>query len=106
MPPGASMLPPVNIIHNRYRINAVADERPGSTIYRGRDDQTGRFVLIAALPATDDEAREDLALVAGQIATLQNDVLLRLTDHFAEGEQYYLVCDDLGGQDLERTLRM
>src|SRR5258706_6970702 len=99
------MLPPDFTIHNRYRVNAVVDERPGSWVYRGRDDQSGRFVLIAALPAEGDEAHEDLALVAGQIATVRNDVLLPLIDHFAEGDRYYLVCDDPGGQDLERTLR-
>jgi WD40 repeat protein len=99
------MLPPDFIIHNRYRVNAIVDERPGSAVYRGRDDQTGRFVLLAVLPSEGDEAREDLALIAGQIAALQNDALLRLTDHFAEGEQYYLVCDDPGGQDMERVLR-
>src|SRR5262245_61529718 len=100
------MLPPDFTINNRYRINAVIDERPGSAVYRGRDDQSGRFVLLAALPAESDEAREDLALLAGQIATLQSDALLPLTDHFAEGDTYYLACDDPGGQDLERVLRM
>jgi serine/threonine protein kinase len=100
------MLPPDFTINNRYRINATIDERPGSAVYRGRDDQTGRFVLLAALPAEGDEAHEDLGLLAGQVAALQSDALLRLTDHFAVGDQYYLVCDDPGGQDLERALRM
>ncbi|HET9223639.1 MAG TPA: hypothetical protein VFO07_14095 [Roseiflexaceae bacterium] len=100
------MLPPDFTINNRYRINAVIDERPGSSVYRGRDDQTGRFVLLAALQAEGDEAREDLALLAGQIAALQSDALLPMTDHFAVDDKYYLVCDDPGGQDLERVLRM
>jgi WD40 repeat protein len=100
------MLPPDFTINNRYRINAVIDERPGSAVYRGRDDQSGRFVLLAALSAEGDEAHEDLALLAGQIATLQSDALLPLTDHFAADDKYYLVCDDPGGQDLERVLRM
>jgi WD40 repeat protein len=100
------MLPPDTIINNRYRINAVIDERPGSAVYRGRDDRSGRFVLLAALPAEGDEAREDLALIAGQIAALQSEALLPLADHFAADGKYYLVCDDPGGQDLERVLRM
>jgi WD40 repeat protein len=100
------MLPPDFTIHNRYRVNAIIDERPGSWLYRARDDQSGSFVLIAALPAEGDEAREDLALVAGQIATVRNDLLLPLTEHFAEGDRYYLVCGDPGGQDLDRTLRI
>jgi WD40 repeat protein len=100
------MLPPDTLIHNRYRINAVVDERPGSALYRGRDDQTGRFVLIGSLPAADDQAREDMALVAGQIADIRLDRLLPLADHFAEGDVYYLVAEDAGGQSLDRTLRM
>ncbi|HEY3228102.1 MAG TPA: hypothetical protein VGJ87_02715, partial [Roseiflexaceae bacterium] len=99
------MLPPDFTIQSRYRINAVVDERPASTLYRGRDDQTGRFVRVAALRVEDDDAREDLALAARQIATVHHGVLLPLTDHFAEGESYYLVCDDPGGQDLDRMLR-
>ncbi|HEX5689306.1 MAG TPA: hypothetical protein VFX76_04855, partial [Roseiflexaceae bacterium] len=100
------MLSPDTLIHNRYRINAVVDERPGSTLYRGRDDQTGRFVLIVTFPAADSQAQDDLALVADQIAGVEVDRLIPLKDHFAEGDQYYLVADDPGGQNLERTLRL
>ncbi len=78
----------------------------GAGCIAGAMIETGRFVLIAALPADSDEGREDLALVAGQIATVHNDALIPLIDHFADGDRYYLVCDDPGGQDLERTLRI
>jgi WD40 repeat protein len=98
------MLPPDFTVHNRYRIIYIVDERPGSKVYRGRDEQTGRLVLVAALPLAAD-AQADMELLARQLATIHYDVLLPLVDHFAEGAVYYLVCDDPGGQDLERTLR-
>lgn len=99
------MLPPDFIVHNRYRIIYIVDERPGSKLYRGRDEQTGRLVMVAALPIADAAAQADIELLARQLASIQHDVLLPLVDHFAEGAVYYLVCDDPGGQDLERTLR-
>ena len=47
------MLPSDTIIHNRYRIIYVVDERPGTTVYRGRDEQSGRLVLMAAIGCGD-----------------------------------------------------
>src|SRR5919112_1938815 len=69
------MLPSDMTIHDRYRIIYVVDERPGSTVYRGRDEQSGRLVLVPVV------------------------------DHFEDGDTYYVICVDIGGQDLERTLR-
>jgi WD40 repeat protein len=91
-------------IHNRYRIIYVVDERPGSTVYRGRDEQSGRLVLVAAL-AYEGASREDIWQLARQVATINNQVILPVVDHFDEGNLYYIVCEDVGGQDLERTLR-
>jgi WD40 repeat protein len=96
---------PDTIVHNRYRLIYPVDERPASRTYRARDEQTGQLVLIGALPFVDDEMREGTTQLAQQLASLRHDFLLPLTDHFAEGQSYYLVCEDPGGQDLERTLR-
>lgn len=100
------MSSPEFMIHNRYRAIYAVDERPGHKVYRCRDEQSGKLVLIAQLAFSDDAAREDLELLAAQIATVKHDMLLPLNEHFAEGQAYYLVCDDPGGQDLERALRM
>jgi WD40 repeat protein len=98
------MLPSDTIIHDRYRIIYAVDERPGSTVYRGRDEQSGRLVLVAAL-GHQGGAHADIALLARQAAATSHAALLPVVDHFADGETYYIVCDDIGGQDLERTLR-
>ena len=98
------MLPSDTIFHDRYRIIYVVDERPGSTVYRGRDEQSGRLVLVAALDQPGG-APDDIALLARQAAATSHAALLPVVDHFADGETYYIICDDVGGQDLERTLR-
>ena len=99
------MLPPDFTVHSRYRVIYAVDERPGSIVYRGRDDQTGQRILLAALPLPGNTARDDMELLARQIALVRHEQLLLLTDHFAEDATYYLVCDDPGGRDLERMLR-
>jgi WD40 repeat protein len=99
------MLPPDFTIHNRYRVIYLVDDRPGSKVYRARDEQTGRLVLVAELPCEDETGCEDMELLARQIASLQHEVLIPLADHFAVGDTYYLVCVDPGGQDFERALR-
>ncbi len=98
------MLPSDTTIHDRYRIIYVVDERPGSTVYRGRDEQSGRLVLVAAL-GYQGEARAGIAQLARQAAATHHVALLPVIDHFADGDTYYVICDDIGGQDLERTLR-
>ncbi|HEU5100461.1 MAG TPA: hypothetical protein VFU22_15640 [Roseiflexaceae bacterium] len=98
------MLPSDMTIHNRYRIIYVVDERPGSTVYRGRDEQSGRLVLLAAL-GSQGVSHDDLALLARTAAAARHEVLLPIGEHFEQDGTYYVVCDDIGGQDLERTLR-
>ena len=98
------MMLPERIVHGRYRVIYTVDERPGCTVFRARDEQTNRLVLMAAL-AVAAEDREDIQLLVRQVATVRHDMILPVLDHFAEGEQYVVVCDDLSGQDVERTLR-
>ncbi|MEO7911054.1 MAG: hypothetical protein ABIV47_15530, partial [Roseiflexaceae bacterium] len=98
------MLSSDTMIHDRYRIIYVVDERPGSTVYRGRDEQSGRLVLVAALGSLGGPAA-DIAMLARHAATTSHAALLPVVDHFADGGTYYVICDDIGGQDLERTLR-
>jgi WD40 repeat protein len=98
------MLPSDTTIHNRYRLIYVVDERPGSTVYRGRDEQSGRLVLVAALADRPDR-RNDLVMLARQVAGVHHEVILPVVDHFDEDNLYYVVYDDVGGQDLERSLR-
>ena len=98
------MLPTDSVIHNRYRLIYTVDERPGYTLSRVRDEQTNRLMLMAALAPAPDE-REDLQLLVRQVATVRQEMILAVLDHFAEGDRYYVVCEDVSGQDLERTLR-
>ena len=98
------MLPPEPTIRNRYRVIYAVDDRPGATVYRVRDEQTNRLMLMASLPYTAGDL-EDLQLLVRQAAAVRHEVILAVLDHFAEGDRYYIVCEDVSGQDLERTLR-
>ncbi len=98
------MAPGETLFHARYRVIYTIDERPGIRTYRCRDEQTGVLALVAEF-AAGDTARRDLESLAKQIATVRHDALLPLQDHFAEGDRYYFVCADPGGQDLERMTR-
>jgi WD40 repeat protein len=93
------------VFNGRYRAIYAVDERPGSRVFRCRDDQSGKLVLVAELAVPAEDATAGLELLAKQIAAVTVDGLQPLTDHFAEGRSYYLVCEDPGGQDLDRALR-
>ncbi|GAB4189225.1 MAG: serine/threonine protein kinase [Roseiflexaceae bacterium] len=62
-------------------------------------------MLLGVLPLGDRAQREDVELLARQVAALRHDLLLPVRDQFAEASAFYLVCPDPGGQDLERQLR-
>jgi WD40 repeat protein len=99
------MLAPDSILHDHYRITYVVDERPDSVIYRAIDQRESLRVLIAELPQPNEPALRDVQLLAEQISQVSAPGLLALRDHFAIGMTYVLVCDDPGGQDLERLAR-
>ncbi|MGQ9549417.1 MAG: outer membrane protein assembly factor BamB family protein [Roseiflexus sp.] len=92
------------VIHDRYRTIYTLDERPGVKTYRCRDEQSGELTLVAEF-AFDDESRNDLELLAKQIAAVSHEALLPLRDHFVGDAHYFMVCADPGGQDLERSIR-
>ncbi len=99
------MLPPDATVRDRYRVVFAVDSRPDGQLYRARDEQTGEPVLLGVLPLGEGSQREDIGLLAHQIAALRHDLLLPVRDLFAEPPAFYLVCPDPGGQDLEQQLR-
>jgi WD40 repeat protein len=99
------MLAPDSILHDHYRITYVVDERTDSVIYRAIDQRESLRVLVTELPQPNESALRDVQLLAEQIAHVSSPGLLPLRDHFAVGLTYVLICDDPGGQDLERFAR-
>lgn len=98
------MLAPNAILQERYQISYAVDEHPDCVIYRAIDRQDGRRVLLAELPQPDHESLEDTRRLARQVAAIQARGLLSLRDHFADGLIVYMVADDPGGEDLERSV--
>ncbi|MEM8534451.1 MAG: hypothetical protein AAGF95_26640 [Chloroflexota bacterium] len=99
------MLSPDTILQDRYQLLYPVDERPGGQVYRAQDTQKERPILLCALPLVDDEAREEMTLLARQLTTIQHKVLLPLLGHFVDGSSFYMVVEDPGGKDLEHILR-
>ncbi|HEU4328315.1 MAG TPA: hypothetical protein VFS21_34575 [Roseiflexaceae bacterium] len=99
------MLSPDATVRDRYRVVSTVDSRPDGQLYRARDEQTGEPVLLGVLPLGGGAQREEVELLARQIAALRHDLLLPVRDLFSEPSAYYLVCPDPGGQDLEQQLR-
>lgn len=95
---------PDTMLNNRYRVIYAVDERPNAQLLRARDEQSGALMLLAVLPCTAPQ-RAALATLARQIAAVHHDLLLPLSDHFADDARYVLVCPDPGGQALEQALR-
>ena len=95
---------PDTLLNNRYRVIYAVDERPNAQLLRARDEQSGALMLLAVLPCTEPQ-RAALAALARQIAAVHHDLLLPLSDHFADDTRYVLVCPDPGGQALEQALR-
>ncbi|MBC8160229.1 MAG: PD40 domain-containing protein [Roseiflexaceae bacterium] len=93
---------PDTLLNSRYRIIYTVDERPNGLLLRARDESSGALALLGLL---NSDNQGELARQAEQIAAIHHELLLPLTDHFAVGDQYVLVCRDPGGQDLERALR-
>jgi len=99
------MLAADSILHDHYRITYLVDDRPDCRLYRAIDQRQSLRVLIAELPQPSDAAVRDVQLLAGQITSASAPGLLALRDHFADGMSYFLVSDDVGGQDLDRAAR-
>ncbi len=97
------MLAPDTVLHDRYRITYIVDQQPDAVIYRAIDTQQSLRVLVSELPQVNPQALNDVTLLAGQLVGLSVPGLLSLRDHFAQDSAYYLICDDPGGQDLDRV---
>jgi serine/threonine protein kinase len=99
------MLKPDECFHEHYQISYIAAEQPECSVYRAYDQHSARPVLIAELPQEDEEALAATRLLAQEVAALYEASLLGIREHFAAEQAYYMVVDDPGGHDLERTLQ-
>lgn len=99
------MQPPGTLPHHRYRLNHTIDERPDIIIHRGHDEQTDQPILLATLRFTTNALKLDAQRIAQQLTSIHHPALLTPRDTWTTNETLSLVCNDPGGQDLERMLR-
>jgi len=96
------------ILHGRYEIKELVAEGGMGAVYRADDLRlTGRQVAIKEVAyqkqgATDiEEARQQFYREASTLARLDHPNLPKVSDHFSENENDYLVMDFVPGPDLQ-----
>src|SRR5437763_7001319 len=100
------------IIQRRYRILALLNTDPVSTVYKAQDIQLGnRVVTLKEIgqnnPGTQEAAemieasKREMLLLAGLI----HPNLPRIYDYFVENQRWYFVMDFLAGETLEAYVR-
>jgi hypothetical protein len=98
------MLAPHDTFHDHYQISYLVDQQPGCVLYRAYDQHAARSMLMAELAHADEDELQATAELVAAVAVLDIEGLLPLHEHFADGERYYLLIDDPGGQDLARAI--
>jgi serine/threonine protein kinase len=97
-------------LHDRYQLGALLGFGGFSVVYRARDLQTGRDVVIKqitlrglsveeTIEATDTFNRE-----VSMLSALRHPQVPRIYDHFSDREHWYLVLEYLEGTTLETYL--
>ncbi len=87
------------LLHDRYQLGAILGFGGFSAVYRARDLQTGRDVVIKqitlrglsveeTIEATDTFNRE-----VSMLSTLRHPQVPRIYDHFSDREHWYLSWD-------------
>jgi serine/threonine protein kinase len=104
-------LTPGQVINNRYRVIALLGQGGMSAVYEAIDTTLGvgcALKEMAPYPGTIETAlpqlREQFRQEARLLAELRHTNLPRVTDHFEEGNNAYLVMDFIGGKRLDDVI--
>ena len=100
-------LAPNSLIQNRYLIVHLIGKGGMGEVYLAVDQRLGSAVALKRTFFADDEmlggAFEREARI---LARLRHPVLPRVSDHFAENGEQYLVMEHIAGDDLAKRLEI
>jgi serine/threonine protein kinase len=95
------------LLGDRYRVSLGVQRMAQGSVYRGQDVKTGRDVIVKQArayvgdPGDGADARARLRNERRVLAACEGvDGTPDLVDHFAHGEDEFLVTTDVGGEDL------
>lgn len=98
-------LSPETLIQNRYKIVHLIGKGGMGEVYLAIDQRLGSAVALKRTVFSDDEmlatAFEREARI---LANLRHPILPKVSDHFIEGENQYLIMEHIAGDDLAKRL--
>jgi DNA segregation ATPase FtsK/SpoIIIE, S-DNA-T family len=95
------MLTAGTILQGRYRVVGLLGQGGMGAVYEAVDYRLSRAVALKEMLVTEDELKRAFEREARLLANLHHPSLPRVTDHFTEGQEQYLVMDFIPGPDLK-----
>ncbi len=98
-------LTPNTLLQNRYLVVQLIGKGGMGEVYLAVDQRLGSAVALKRTFFTDDEMLGDaFEREARTLARLRHPVLPKVTDHFIENDNQFLVMDHISGDDLSKRL--
>ncbi len=97
-------LAPGTLVHNRYRIVRQIGRGGMGAVYEAMDEHLSKAVALKQTLTSDSQLREAFELQAQVLARLEHEALPRVTDHFVEGNDQFMVMTLIPGENLGELL--
>ncbi len=99
-------LDPKTILQGRYEISHLIGKGGMGEVYLAVDTRLGHSVALKRTTVGDDAALAEAFEQEGRtLAQLRHSVLPKVSDHFLENEQQFLVMDYIEGEDLATRMK-
>ena len=98
-------LTPNTLLQNRYLIIQLIGKGGMGEVYLAVDQRLGSAVALKRTYFADDEQlNQAFEREARTLARMRHPVLPKVSDHFVEAENQYLVMEHIAGEDLAKRL--
>lgn len=99
-------LAPKTTLQNRYQITELIGKGGMGEVYLAIDQRLGHSVALKRTTVGDDILlAEAFEREARTLAQLRHNVLPKVSDHFLENDEQFLVMDYISGEDLSERLK-
>jgi len=99
-------LAPNSVLQNRYQINSLIGKGGMGEVYLAVDQRLGHSVALKRTTVGDDKMLADaFEREARTLAQLRHPVLPKVSDHFIENAEQFLVMEYISGEDLSKRLK-
>lgn len=99
-------LAPNSVLQNRYQINSLIGKGGMGEVYLAVDQRLGHSVALKRTTVGDDKMLADaFEREARTLAQLRHPVLPKVSDHFLENAEQFLIMEYISGEDLSKRLK-